>query len=118
MATDTGMNAVDELLASTEAPKPISVPGMKEMPTGVYDTQFFMGTDQLPVSPLKRLEDARIGLDIFLEETTRALEVRSDELTPDQRLHVSQILTFIEALGTRFDRVKVPNFVQKRRSRP
>lgn len=121
MTTDPSMREVDDLLSQ---PIPGSRPGINapmpvrdEMDTGVYDTTFFMGTDALPVSPLERLADAKVGLTVFLEEAGRALEAPNDELTPDQRVHVATIVSYIEALGTRFDVIRTPGFTQKRKSR-
>lgn len=51
------------------------------------------------------LKDARVGLDLFLGEAAAALMVGHQDMTEQQRLHLTKIMTFIEALGERFDRV-------------
>lgn len=117
---DPDMRDVDELL-NTPVPgnrKGLTAPEAREEVTGIYNVQFFQGSDVKPVSPLEHLGDARIGLDLFLEEATKALEIPNDELTADQRIHVATIVSFIEALGARFDKIKVPGYVQKGRRAP
>ena len=51
------------------------------------------------------LKDARIGLDLFLNESSVALMVGHHDLTEFQRGHLTRIVTFIEALSDRLDRV-------------
>lgn len=115
--TPADMRAVDDLL---KTPVPGHRPGInapvpveREETTGVYDVSFFDRDQPKQVTPLQRLEDATVGIQIFLDEATKALEDPSDELTADQRIHVSTIATFIEALGKRFDRIRTPGYVQK-----
>jgi hypothetical protein len=112
------MTQVDELLRSfQEQELALSRDDRREAVTGTYDVSFFLGNDEpQPVSPLQRLASARTGLATFIEETTRALETRNDELTPDQRIHVATIAGYIESLASKFDRIRVPNFAEKRRS--
>jgi len=118
MATEPEMEAVDELLRDVLELSPLKAPVTRDVEnTGVYDTTFFLGTDAVPVDPLERLADARVGLCLFLEEAIKALETPHDVLTPDQRIHISTIVSFIEALTVRFDRIRVPNFTQKRPNR-
>ena len=120
MASAHDMRAVDDLLNMTVPGKrqgitaPAPVEDAEEV-TGVYNVQFFEGRDakRPEPAPLTHLADARIGLDLFLAETTRALEVNDNELTADQRIHIATIAGFIEALGARFDRIRVPGYVQK-----
>lgn len=78
--------------------------------TGVYDTRFFTPGDliiQDEISASARttqdLEDARTGLNLFIEKSWSALE--HGELTVFQRFHVATILSFVEALAKRFDKV-------------
>jgi hypothetical protein len=115
--------AVDELLATagrlveldrTRATVNVEV----EMSTGVYDTSFFQRhrvAPSLPRPAVDHMEDARVGLGLFLDEANAALA--SKELTVDQRIHVATIVSYIEALANRFDRVRVPGFTQIKRSR-
>lgn len=100
--------AVDELL---ELPIDVDT----EMSTGVYDVSF-LNPLRSPL-PLTRLEDARVGLGLFIDEAIEALKVPSDELTPDQRLHVATILSYIEGLAARFDKIRVPGYVHSRKVR-
>lgn len=101
---------VDALLALSESPD-------REEVTGIYDLNFFglNRPKEAPVDAHRLMEDARIGLNLFLEEASRALE--TDDLTIDQRCHVATIVSYIEALGTRFDRVRVEGFTQSQRTR-
>jgi hypothetical protein len=122
MDTDTGLDdsfkAVDDLLSMpVPGNRPgISVPASKEMDTGTYTTQFFMGADEQPVTPLERLGDAKVGLTIFIDEASKALGAPNDELTPDQRIHVATIVSYVEALAARLDKIRVPGFTQKRKT--
>src|SRR5579885_1150453 len=115
--TNSEMRAVDDLLKSTASAvrKGVNapVPEERDEVTGVYDLSFFESHDRKPVSALAHLADAKVGLGLFLEETTRALEINSNELTPDQRVHVATIASYIEALMARFDRIRVPGYVQR-----
>ena len=115
--TNSEMRAVDDLLQTTAAAarKGVTapIPEERDEVTGVYDLRFFESHDRKPTNALAHLEDARVGLGLFVEEATRALEVNSDELTPDQRIHVATITSYIEALMARFDRIRVPGYVQK-----
>src|SRR5579884_1839279 len=117
--TNSEMRAVDDLLqkTATMARRGVSapIPEERDEVTGVYDLSFFESHDHKPVSPLDHLGDAKVGLSLFLEETTKALEAPNDELTPDQRIHIATIAGFIEALAARFDRIRVPGYVQKSR---
>lgn len=97
---------VDELLKITDPAEE------REEVTGVYNVKFFEAHVKQP-TPLERLADARIGLSLFLEEASRALESPTNELTPDQRIHVATITSFIEGLSARFDRIRVPGYMQK-----
>lgn len=86
--------------------------------TGVYDLSFFqkIQDEQNPIERRKTgfesLDDARVGLGLFLDEAEQALA--SPDLTVDQRLHIATIVSYIDGLAKRFDRVKVPGFVQKK----
>lgn len=84
--------------------------------TGSYDVSFFGAAELQNTLPTAtgHLADARIGLDLFITEANRAL--LTDELTVDQRVHVSTIVSFIEGLMARFDRVSVPGFLQPKRT--
>lgn len=77
-----------------------------EESTGVYDTGFFNIK-----STSEHLSDARIGLDLFLNEANQALQ-RSD-LTNDQRIHIARIVTFVQSLTDRFDTVSSPEFAAR-----
>ena len=45
-----------------------------------------------------------VGLSLFLEEARTALQ--SSEISDEQRIHVSKIVTYIEGLALRFDRIR------------
>jgi hypothetical protein len=101
--------AVDDLLkASATDDEPI---------TGTYDVTFFHkdalealeAAEQAPPED-DHLADARVGLCLFIEEANAALEL--SDLTIDQRIHVATIVSYIEGLTTRFDRIRVPGYVQ------
>lgn len=96
--------SVDELLARTE-------PSRAGDSTGSYDPGFFEKFDT--PAAMRHLADARIGLALFIDEASAALA--TDDLTIDQRLHVAQILSYIDALASKFDGVREPGFVHKKR---
>lgn len=109
---------VDDLLATaanlTERPfpeVPITIdPEDWEERTREYDARILNAQSQPVGTRDKRtteqmLTDARFGLDIFLNEASIALMVGHPDLTEFQRAHLTRIVTFIEALGDRFDRV-------------
>lgn len=96
--------SVDELIARSE-------PARAGESTGSYDAGFFEKFDK-PMG-LQRLADAKIGLALFIDEAEAALA--SSDLTVDQRLHTAQIVTYIEALAARFDRIREPGFVHRKR---
>ena len=83
--------------------------------TGTYDLSFFESNGSKEPSALEHLSDARSGLVLFLEKASHALS-RAD-LTPDQRIHVSTIASYIEGLVSRLDRIRVPGFVQRIKTR-
>lgn len=45
------------------------------------------------------------GLDVFIKETSTMLATAGDELSDTQRAHLSKILTFVQALSDRYERV-------------
>ena len=103
--------AVDDLLASHEnlIERPFDVDDGWHEVTREYDTRTLFGLrvevpdDQR--TTLQSLKDAQVGLDLFLSEASVALITGHRYLTSDQRTHLSKILTFIEALSSRLDRV-------------
>lgn len=110
--------AVDDLLASPanlterpfgEIPVEVDDDDWRER-TQEYDARAF-AFGQHPVgsrdarSTRQMLADARFGLDVFLNEASVALMVGHSDMTDEQRAHLTKIVTFIEALGDRFDRV-------------
>jgi hypothetical protein len=106
MNTDSSTSAVDELLASGADEQPMRAAET----TGVYDLSFF---ESVPLPPPARpahdlLEDARVGLGLFIDESREALKSR--ELNIEQRVHIATIVSYIEALAERFDRVRRPDF--------
>lgn len=107
----TKAHPVDELLAMTAAKT--DPPSADEIPvdvaTGVYDVSFF----RTAKTSLDHLEDARVGLGLFIEETQQALE--KDGLTVDQRLHAATILTYIEGLAKRLDVIRTPGFTHTKK---
>ena len=109
--------AVDELLAVTELYTSEAREAQDEMNTGVYDVSFFHRHDVPPVevrkTGLENLEDARVGLGLFIDEADAALN--TGDLTVDQRLHVATILSYIEGLAKRLDHIRTPGFVQQKR---
>jgi hypothetical protein len=107
------MSGVDELLTLSEPDSPTSDPVVEvsEIPTLSYDVSFFQ--QRLEPTSLDHLGDARVGLGLFIDEAMRALE--KDNLTVDQRVHVATILSYIEGLTNRFDKVRVPGFVQPKK---
>jgi hypothetical protein len=134
MDRSDSMVAVDELLAVTETYRPEADPDRptvvpeipvhvegeeEEVHTGVYDVSFFQGHSVPPVEQRKTglefLEDARIGMGLFLDEAEGALH--TPDLTVDQRLHVATIITYIEGLAKRFDVIREPGFVRPKRRR-
>ena len=104
--------AVDELLASTEnlTERPFDVDDGWDWEdrTREYDTRAFLphpvGTADSRTTG-QMLKDARVGLDLFLNEASVALMVGHRDLTDFQRAHLTKIVTFIEALSGRLDRV-------------
>jgi hypothetical protein len=103
---------VDSLLAIIEA---IELPVREEMSTGVYDLHFYEAMDVAKNTVLPpamkasdHLDDARVGMGLFIDETKRALALA--ELNPAQRVHIATILSYIEGLADRFDKVRKPDF--------
>lgn len=102
--------AVDELLESTahlvERPFERDDDEWQER-TREYDVRAFVPTlasaDRR--TTVQMLKDARVGLDLFLGDASVALMVGHRDLTEHQRTHLTKIVTFIEALSTRFDRI-------------
>ena len=101
---------VDDLLASTAnlVEKPFDVDDDWEEITREYDVRAF--EPKAPPAPdprstVQMLKDARVGLDLFLNDASVALMVGHADLTEFQRGHLTKILTFIEALTGRLDRV-------------
>lgn len=103
-------DAVDELLASTanlterpfeddddwrEVTRPYDLKGFEPRPIGTTDRR----------STVQMLKDGKVGLDLFLNETSVALIVGHADLTDFQRAHITKILTFVEALSARLDQV-------------
>lgn len=82
----------------------------KESRTGVYDVRFLSSSPPLPPSSvashtaLEHLVDAKIGLSLFLNEASAALML-GEELTIEQRVHIATIVSYIESLSERFDKV-------------
>lgn len=109
---------IDELLARSDFGNvmddieiPVTVSLGEQMSTGTYDLDFFQlqSPGIVPSKPVTlALDDARLGLDLFLDEARVAL--LSSELTDDQRIHVSTIITYVEGLARRFDRIRSPEF--------
>jgi len=83
----------------------------REEVTGVYDASFFRAKPQQKDAH-QSLEDASIGLKLFMDEAEQALA--QGGLTVDQRIHVSTILSYIEGLSKRFDLIRRPGFVQRK----
>jgi len=77
-----------------------------EETTSIYDLDFFRAESPPCVarSTPQLLEDARVGLGLFLEESQAALE-RTD-LTVEQRVHIATIVSYVDGLATRFDRIR------------
>lgn len=102
--------AVDELLASTAnlTERPFDVDEGWEEVTREYDVHAFeprpVGTADRR-STVQMLKDAKVGLDLFLNEASVALIVGHADLTDFQRAHITRIVTYIEALTDRLDRV-------------
>lgn len=103
---------VDELLASTAnlVERPFDVDEGWEEVTREYDLRAF---EPRPVgvadsrSTVQMLKDARVGLDLFLNEASVALIVGHADLTEFQRGHLARIVTYIQALSDRLDKVMV-----------
>lgn len=104
------VHPVDELLASTEnlTERPFARDEDWEEVTREYDLKAFeprpIGTADRR-STVQMLKDGKVGLDLFLNETSVALIVGHADLTDFQRAHITKILTFVEALSARLDRV-------------
>lgn len=101
---------VDELLASTAnlVEKPFDVDDDWGEVTREYDLRAF---EPKPVSTadsrstVQMLKDGRVGLDLFLNEASVALIVGHQDLTEFQRGHLTRIVTYIQALTDRLDKV-------------
>lgn len=110
--------AVDDLLAT---PANLTEQPFGEIPVEVddddwrertleYDARAFggdprgIGTRDARTTQ-QMLADARFGLDVFLNEASVALMVGHRDMSDFQRGHLTRIVTFIEALGDRFDRI-------------
>lgn len=106
------VDPIDELLERSAriVEAPLEIDCEWEEVTREYDTRAFTA-GQPPSSPadprttVELLKDARIGLDLFLNESSVALLTGRSDLTEHQRMHLEKIVTFIQALGDRFDRV-------------
>lgn len=101
---------VDDLLASTAnlVETPFDVDDNWGEVTREYDLKAFLFPPEIPNderSTLEILRDARVGLDLFLNDASVALVTGHADLTEHQRLHLEKIVTFIEALSGRLDRV-------------
>lgn len=83
----------------------------REEVTGIYNASFFK-THTPAKTALQNLEDAAIGFKLFMEEAEQALS--KCDLTVDQRIHVSTILSYVDGLNRRFEHVRQPGFVQRR----
>lgn len=113
---------VDELLAVAEIMEVNrrSEPRL-EMDTGSYDIPFFdaktakADDGNLSVTLADPLENAASGLTVFLEEAQVALETM--DMSVDQRFHIATIVSYIEALGKRFDTVRQPDWHRNRKQR-
>lgn len=112
----TLVSARSPLIRPPTAAPVVSAVGDDE-PTNTYDMRFFDGGnpgDKLAeVPPVNRrkttemhLEDARVGLDLFLGEMTHVLVHGKADLTDHQRVHLERITEFVQALSERFDRVR------------
>jgi hypothetical protein len=101
--------AVDELLDSTRhlVERPFEQDDDWRENTAVYDARAFVPapSDADRRSTVQTLKDARVGLDLFIGEASVALTAGHRDLTELQRVHLTKIVTFIEALSDRFDRV-------------
>lgn len=115
-------DAVDELLAYSEnysdfgdVMKDIPVQAAAhaslgpEMSTGVYDLDFFKIPPVLKPANMA-LDDARVGLSLFLEEARTAMQ--TGELSDEQRIQINTIATYVEGLARRFDRIRSPEFAK------
>jgi predicted esterase YcpF (UPF0227 family) len=69
--------------------------------THVYDDRMFNRSKQSH----DQMSDARIGLDLFLNETVKVLDEQTSDLTSFQREHLEKIVVFVSALADRYDRV-------------
>lgn len=103
---------VDDLLASTSnlVETPFDVDDDWGEVTREYDVRAFepkAASTADARSTVQMLKDARVGLDLFLNEASVALLVGHSDLTEFQRGHLTRIVTFIEALTERLDRVMV-----------
>lgn len=101
---------VDDLLASSAnlVETPFDVDDNWGEVTREYDLKAFLFPPEIPVDARtthETLKDARTGLDLFLNESCVALATGHADLTEHQRVHLAKIVTFIEALSSRFDKV-------------
>lgn len=101
--------AIDELLASTEylVERPFERDDEWQERTREYDVRTFFAPapDADRRSTVQMLKDARVGLDLFLGDASVALMVGHRDLTEHQRVHLTKIVTFIDALASRLDQV-------------
>jgi hypothetical protein len=77
--------------------------------TGAYDITFFDAQAEERDKATDHMAAAKTGLSLFMEEATQAL--KTDGLTVDQRFHLATLVSYIEALASRFDIVRRPGFV-------
>ena len=101
---------VDDLLASSAnlVETPFDVDENWGEVTREYDLKAFIFPPEIPSdarSTHEILKDAKVGLDLFLNESCVALMTGQADLTEHQRVHLAKIVTFIEALSGRLDRV-------------
>lgn len=107
------VDPIDDLLERSRhlVEAPFNVDCEWEEVTREYDTRAFsqeLAPNSSPAdgrSTHEMLKDARIGLDLFLNESTVALLTGRADLTEHQRMHLEKIVTFMQALGDRFDRI-------------
>lgn len=102
-------NDMDELLAVVESLR--AAPMRDRETTGVYDTSFFESIKKVPQptrSAFDHLEDARVGMALFIEESQEALKSR--DLSVEQRVHIATIVSYIDRLAARFDQVRRAGF--------
>lgn len=98
--------AVDDLLVMTQRQPQLS--------TDTYDSRFFAIRNGRAVTADECMEEASLGLAHFIKEAEAAL--KTNQLTVDQRLHVAMLVSYVDGLATRFDKVREPGYVEKPKS--